>query len=215
MDAVRNAGGLPVILPIGESNPKEIVEIIDGLIFSGGGDIDPTWFGGTAHSTNYNIDKIRDRFELALMNAILESKLPTLCVCRGTQILNIVLGGNLISHIPEVYGEKVLHRTAERKPLDHSIKLRPKSRLSKILQKTVLEVKSWHHQALDTLGKGLNSVAWADDGVIEAVELKNNETLVAVQWHPELNAAEDPSNNLLFVALVNSALNKKITESKT
>lgn len=205
MDAVRNAGGVPIILPVGGADLRELIHFIDGIIFSGGGDIDPNWYGGDSHSTNYNIDPERDRFELALMNIVLKSKLPTLCICRGTQILNIVLGGNLIPHIPDVFGETVFHRTPDRKPVDHMIKIRPKSFLAIIMNKKVRNVKSWHHQSLDKLGKGLNAVAWSDDGVVEAVELKKNELLLAVQWHPELNAAENPLENHLFLDLVKKA----------
>ncbi len=205
MDAVRNAGGVPIILPVGETDTKELIRVIDGIIFSGGGDIDPNWYGGVSHPTNYNIDPERDRFELALMNIVLESKLPTLCICRGTQILNIVLGGNLIPHLPDVYGEKVAHRTRDKKPVNHFVKIQPRSLLAILMNKTVKNVKSRHHQSLDVLGKGLNPVAWSDDGVVEAVELKQNKLLLAVQWHPELNSAENPSENHLFLDLVKKA----------
>ncbi|HWQ15484.1 MAG TPA: gamma-glutamyl-gamma-aminobutyrate hydrolase family protein, partial [Roseiflexaceae bacterium] len=159
-------------------------------------------YQGAEHDTLYGLDPARDSTELRLTRLILERRFPTLAVCRGMQLINIVLGGSLHVHLPEVYGEAIAHRAPPREPIPHSIEIAADSRLARQLGATRTEIVSWHHQAIDRLGAGLRAVAWADDGVIEAVELDGFERLIAVQWHPELSAECDPRQQALFDALV-------------
>lgn len=202
VDAVRRAGGLPLLLAPGEEGPEEILQHVDGLVFSGGGDLDPAHFAGDAdadpHPTQYGVDEERDRFELALMRAALEHATPTLAICRGLQLLNVVRGGDLHVHLPDVVGEDVLHRMPERRPATHPVRLAPECRLSAIYRATAIQTVSWHHQAVNRLGRGLVPVGWAEDGTVEAVEVQGCPWLLAVQWHPEMNEAE----GALFEALV-------------
>ena len=204
VDVVRLAGGVPLVLPAVEGEIPELLDVIDALILPGGGDVDPAHYGGVRHDANYGISSERDGFELALARAALARRdLPILCVCRGMQLLNVALGGDLVSHIPDRYGEKIAHRHPELKPVVHAVRIDPASRLGKILGATELTVHSVHHQAVGRLGTGLRAVAWSDDGVIEAIESANHRFLMAVQWHPELGALGDERQRRLFEALVN------------
>jgi putative glutamine amidotransferase len=203
VDVVRLAGGVPVVLPAVEGDIPEALEVIDALILPGGGDVDPAHYGGVRHDANYGISPERDGFELALARAALaRPDLPILCICRGMQLLNVALGGDLVSHIPDDYGDRVAHRHPELKPVVHPVRIEPNSRLGKILGATELTVHSVHHQAVGRLGKGLRAVAWSPDGVIEAIESENHRFLIAVQWHPELGALGDERQRRLFEAIV-------------
>ncbi|HEV8647354.1 MAG TPA: gamma-glutamyl-gamma-aminobutyrate hydrolase family protein, partial [Burkholderiales bacterium] len=117
LDAVRRAGGVPVLIAPGEPRWEAILDVVDALILSGGGDIDPSRYNGKRHETNYAIDQERDALELELGRCVIASGMPTLGICRGAQILNVVQGGKLIEHIPDEFGEKVLHRAPPREPV--------------------------------------------------------------------------------------------------
>jgi putative glutamine amidotransferase len=206
VDAVRRAGGVPLVLPAVEGEIPEALEAIDALILSGGGDVDPSHYGGVPHRANYGISLERDGFEIALAGAALaRPELPLLCICRGMQVLNVALGGDLVPHIPDHYGEEVLHRHPERRPVEHPVHLEPASRMASILGTTELAVRSWHHQAVGRLGRGLRAVAWAADGVVEGVEADHHPFTIAVQWHPEVGAVSDARHLRLFEALVEAA----------
>lgn len=202
VDAVRSVGGAPVILPPGDPEPARLLDSLDALILSGGGDVDASAYGGTPHETTYNLSTERDGFELDLARAALErKKLPVLCICRGMQVLNVVRGGTLHGHIPDKFGEKVAHRLPPRRPTRHGVRVDATSRLAEILGATETEVCSWHHQAIDRVGKGLEAVAWSEDGVIEAVEYRGHPWCIGIQWHPEMQAGEAPHRRL-FEALL-------------
>ncbi len=205
VDAVRRAGGCAVLLPPGEPQLDVVLGKLDGLIIAGGGDIDPQCYGGVHHPSVYMLDRERDDMELALARRVLDSQLPTLCICRGTQILNVVLGGTLHVHLPDVVGETILHRAPPREPTPHPVEVDDSSRLAKLMGQTACEPMSWHHQAIDQLGTGLQVVARAADEVIEAVEYPNHPWLIGVQWHPELSAADDVAQQRLFDELVGAA----------
>jgi len=205
LDAVRRAGGVPVLIAPGESRWEAILEVIDALILTGGGDIDPGRYNGKRHETNYAIDQERDALELELARRIIASGMPTLGICRGAQILNVAQGGQLIEHIPDEVGEAVLHRAPPREPIPHSVRLKPQSRLGRLLGREEFDVASWHHQALRGAAAGFDAVAYAPDGTIEAIEMPSHPWLIAVQWHPELSAASDPLQQKLFDALVEEA----------
>jgi putative glutamine amidotransferase len=202
VDSLRRAGGLAVLVTPGEGEPDELLARLDGLVLSGGGDLDPASYGGDVHSHTYAVCAERDAFELALLRGALERGTPTLAICRGMQILNVALGGGLHGHLPDVVGETVVHRSSQTEAAAHPVRLAPRSRLAeRIGAGELASVPSWHHQALDRLGAGLEPVAWAPDDVVEAVELRGEPQLVAVQWHPEL-AGPTPAGGGLFEALV-------------
>ena len=202
LDAVRRAGGVPVMIAPGESRLEAILGMLDALILSGGGDIDPSRYDGRRHETNYAIDQERDAHELELGRRVIASGMPTLGICRGAQILNVAQGGKLIEHIPDEVGEKVLHRAPPREPVTHNVKLKAGSRMAAIFERDEFDVTSWHHQALRGAAPGFEAVAHAPDGTIEAIEMVSHRWLIAVQWHPELSAAADPLQQKLFDAIV-------------
>ena len=205
IDAVRRAGGVPLLIAPGEPRVEAILDVIDALVLSGGGDIDPSRYDGKRHETNYSIDQERDTLELELARRVIDSSIPTLGICRGAQILNVVQGGKLIEHIPDEVGVKVLHRAPPREPVTHGIKLKTGSRLARILGRDQFDATSWHHQALRGAAAGFDAVAHAPDGTIEAIEMPSHPWMIAVQWHPELSAASDPLQQKLFDALVEAA----------
>jgi putative glutamine amidotransferase len=203
VDVIAALGGVPLMLPPVAGEVPEALEVIDALVLSGGGDVDPEHYGGQPHAANYGICSERDRFELALARAALARRpIPVLCVCRGMQVMNVALGGTLVPHIPDHYGDDVLHRDPGHKPCAHPVRVEPSSRVAAIMGATDVEVRSWHHQAVDRLGQGLRAVAWSPDGVVEAVELEEHPFVVAVQWHPEIDALVDLRQRRLFEALL-------------
>lgn len=207
--AVVRAGGAPVLLPpVGASAIASWLQALDGVVLIGGGDIDPQRFAGGGHPSIYNLSPERDDTETALARALLEHKLPTLAICRGLQILNTVRGGTLHLHLPDVVGEAVEHRVPPRDPTLHSVRVAADSCLAGLLGSTTVSSKSWHHQAIDRAGQGIRPVAWADDGVIEAIEIDDAPQVIAVQWHPELSAADDSRQQALFDALIRMSSNK-------
>jgi putative glutamine amidotransferase len=202
VDAVRVAGGVPIVLPPVEGEMAGL-EVVAGLILPGGGDVDPSHYGGDPHDANYGISQERDRFELALARAaIARRSMPLLCVCRGMQLLNVALGGDLIAHIPDQFGTSVVHRAPQLRAVPHDVRVDPESRLGRVLGETEFAVQSVHHQAVGRLGDGLRAVAWAEDGVVEAVESDRHAFLIGVQWHPELDALSNPRPMRLFEELV-------------
>jgi len=205
VEAVRRGGGLPLLIAPGDEHVDAYLALLDGLILTGGGDIDPAHYGGSTHETIYHVDADRDAMELQLARAVVERGLPTFGVCRGAQVINVALGGTLIEHLPLEVGETVLHRAPPRQPTPHAVQLLPGSRLAAILGSEEVHPLSWHHQAIRRLAAGLDVVARAPDGTIEAVEMRAHPWLVAVQWHPELSAHEDPAQQRLFDALITAA----------
>jgi putative glutamine amidotransferase len=198
---VAAAGGLPVLLPP-EAGIGAVVSRLDGLILSGGGDVDPASYGADPHPQTGGVRPARDTAERALFAAAVDRGLPILGICRGLQVINTYLGGTLHQHLPEVTGHQD-HSPARGQYGMHAVRVDPASRLAAVLGRTALEGEpSAHHQAIDRLGKGLTAVAWAPDGIIEAVDIDapGCPFALAVQWHPE--AGSDPS---LFRALVAAA----------
>jgi putative glutamine amidotransferase len=214
-DAVARAGGLPVLLPpvpaIGD-----VLDRLDGLILSGGGDIDPARYGAVREAATDPGNAARDEAEFALCAGALARGLPLLAICRGLQVLNVVLGGTLYQHLPDVVGSDA-HSPVVSGYGTHEVRVAPGSRLAAVLGctalgRTELAVPTHHHQAADKLGTGLIATAWTDDGIIEAAEPEaGNEAspfLLAVQWHPE--AGDDPS---LFDGLVAAASRPRVAAS--
>jgi putative glutamine amidotransferase len=206
VQAVIRAGGLPVLLPAAAvDSVSPWLAQVQGLVLIGGGDIDPARYGAGPHDTIYNLDVDRDACEFALARQALDRCLPLLAICRGMQVINVVRGGSLHRHLPEVYGEQVAHRRPPRETVRHLVEVADGARIAEAMGGRRVEIVSWHHQAVDRLGTGLRPVAWAADGVIEALELDGHPNLLAVQWHPELSAAEDPAQQGLFDRLVTLA----------
>ncbi len=209
VDALRLVGALAVLLPPGEEQPEDLLERLDGVVFGGGGDLDPELFEGERHPANYSICRERDAFELALMRAVLEREVPTLAICRGLQVLNVARGGSLLAHLPDARGDQVLHRTEDRHHTYHHVRLEPDSHLARVYAREELQVASWHHQAVERLGDGLRATAWAEDGTVEALDYRGVDWLFAVQWHPELQLEEDSLQRYLFRAFVERAAARK------
>lgn len=205
VDAVRRAGGTPVGLPPGDPDPAHYLDLVDGVVLAGGGDIDPEAYGGTPHESIYSVCAERDAFELELIRAILgRDDRPVLCICRGMQVLNVACGGDLHVHIPDTVENAIAHRRPERKPVAHLANVAEESRLAGILGATRIDVQSWHHQSIREIGRDLRAVAWTEDDVVEAVEHLTHPWCFAVQWHPELQT-DDPVQQRLFVSLVAEA----------
>jgi putative glutamine amidotransferase len=210
VDVVRRAGGVPVLLPPGESDWDAILDTVDAVVVIGGGDIDPENYGGnSSHPRLIRIDVERDASELALVELLLrESSLPTLCICRGMQVANVALGGTLHEHVPDVVKDDI-HRAADKGWTVQPLQAHPDSRVAAIVETTDVATYSGHHQAVKELGDGLQVTATAEDGIIEAVEMPAHPWFVCVQWHPEVSAAEDPTQQRIFEALVQAAVENK------
>lgn len=205
VDAIRRAGATAVLLPPGEALIDQWLEVVDGIILAGGGDIDPDRYGGQRHTSIYSIDRERDGSEIALARRVVESRRPALGICRGAQILNVALGGTLHEHLPDSYGDDVAHRLPPRQPTSHRVCLVPDSGLARIVGEVEFESASWHHQAVRDVAPALRVAAQAPDGVVEAVEMPDHPWLYAVQWHPEITAAQDEIQQRLFSSLVEAA----------
>jgi putative glutamine amidotransferase len=210
--AVRRAGALPWLIPPGEPRLPELLGHLDGLVLSGGGDVDPELYGGVSdHPALYGIHRERDATELALARAALELALPTLGICRGCQLINVAFGGSLIEHLPDEVGPdkvgpELAHRgTGPGTSSLHEVELVRGSRLLTIIGREHPSASSSHHQAIRRLAPGLEVVARAPDGTIEAVERRDHPFYLAVQWHPEETAARDPGQQRLFDALAAAA----------
>jgi putative glutamine amidotransferase len=182
--AVQRAGGLALILPpddVVAESPDELLDMIDGLILAGGSDVDPASYGARPHPETGGTWPERDRFELALGTRALERDMPVLGICRGMQMLNVVQGGTLVQHLPGL----ALHRHTPGVFKDHRVRLEPGSLVARVVGAELTEVKSAHHQGLDELGEGVLASGYADDGVVEAIELPDRSFAVGVLWHPE------------------------------
>jgi putative glutamine amidotransferase len=195
---VEAAGGRAVIVPPSEEGIDEMLDALDGVLFSGGSDIDPSEYGHDAHPETSGTRPERDRGELALLRAALERDMPVLAVCRGSQVLNVARGGDLVQHLPEVVGDEK-HKHTPGVFADHEVEVEAGTRLGSLLGERT-PVKSHHHQGFGRVGDGLVEAAWAEDGTLEAVEDPSKRFALGVLWHPE--EGEDAA---LFRALVDEA----------
>jgi putative glutamine amidotransferase len=197
--SVNRAGAMALILPPDDvlaESPDEVLDMLDGLILAGGSDIDPSAYGAQPHPETGTTWPERDRFELGLGTRALERDMPVLGVCRGMEMLNVIQGGTLTQHLDDLS----LHRHTPGVFSDHGVRLEPGSLAARVVGGERTEVKSAHHQALDQLGEGVVATGWADDGLIEAIELPDRTFAVGVLWHPE----EDERSRVVG-ALVNEA----------
>ena len=207
VDAVERAGGRALLVPPSEDGVEETLAVLDGIVFSGGADVDPSRYGAEAHPETDTPQTRRDAGELALLQAALERDLPTLAICRGFQLLNIARGGDLVQHLPETVGNDD-HKQTPGEFAVHPVEIKEGSRLGSIVGGRS-DVTSHHHQAPGRVGEGLVETAWAADGTLEAFEDPDKRFAVGVQWHPE--AGEDQK---LFDALVEEARAYRSTRTK-
>ena len=208
VDAVTQAGGTPVLIPsaLGEQDRAGLLARLDGILFSGGGDIAVRHFGGQPHAKVDLVEEGRDALELDLLRAAIATGKPWLGICRGCQVANVALGGTLYTHIPDQFSRRPKHNhtDAQRRLLAHTVRIVPGTRLHSILGETELQVNSLHHQGLRDLAPGLTAGAHAADGLVEAVELADHPFALAVQWHPEW-LTDQPAIRRLFAAFTKAA----------
>ncbi len=207
LDAVKNAGATPLIVPP-DTPPQEaamLLERADGVLLSGGGDMDPAHYGGQPHPKVYEVTPQRDALELTLARLAVERRVPLLGICRGIQVLNVALGGTLYEDLEDQMPNALSHRRdprTERTLLAHEVTVAAESRLAAILGDTHLPVNSLHHQGIRDLAPGLRATAHAPDGLIEGVEAPEHPFALAVQWHPEWLYDTDARMAALFRAFV-------------
>jgi putative glutamine amidotransferase len=224
LDALRAAGGSPKLFSTfepgpGQTLPRDIeccmgLEADDdspmagavGLVLPGGGDIDPDWYGRPRHPRTRNVNTRRDRFERTLLNEALRSDLPVLAICHGMQLLNVCLGGTLHQHLADD-PERVNHDCGiPRAEGIHDLTVKDDSVLANVFGATEVAVNSHHHQGLDDVAGSLEQVAWAEDGVLEAVVSRAHSWVVGVQWHPEAMASTSREQRRLFEAFVEACV---------
>ena len=207
LEALRRAGARAAIVPPGEpGEPQELLEPFDGLMLVGGGDVDPSRYGREADQELYGVEPDRDDLEISLLRAAARASLPTLCICRGMQVMNVAFGGTLHRHLPDVpalleHGVPVAGTQTV-----HDVAVEPGTRLRATTAEATLACSSHHHQGVDGLGDGLVVSGRSPDGLIEAVELdapmdEHAPWMVGVQWHPEDTAVDDRAQQSLFDAL--------------
>jgi putative glutamine amidotransferase len=190
LSSVEQAGGRARVLEVSDS-PRKVLDEIDGLLLTGGGDIDPVLYGEARHPTVEDAEPGRDEFEIDLARRAMAADVPLLAICRGAQVLNVAAGGTLVQDIPSAVESTLSHSIVEPKSAEaHAVHVAPGSRLEQALGATVdgshsCRVNSRHHQSVGRVGPGLVSSATAPDGVIEAIEKQGSEFCVGVQWHPE------------------------------
>lgn len=212
--AIVAAGGIPVILSAHPETIDDMLDYLDGIIFSGGGDVDPRYWNEERHPEANGFDEQRDEFELQAIRKVVERDMPMLGICRGIQSVNVALGGTIIQDIPDQVAGSGQHRQhrdgMDRDARSHDITIEVGDNpLYKIHGKTVMTANSFHHQAIATPAPGLKVIALAADGIIEAVYHPGMTFGLAVQWHPEMLAAEYPDQAAIFSALVEAAKAKR------
>jgi putative glutamine amidotransferase len=206
MRAVADAGGVPVVLaPLGGAALGALLDRLSGICLSGGPDLHPSAYRQAPHPGLGPTEPDVDAFEIALARGAERRGLPVLGICRGAQVMNVARGGNLHQHLPDVVGTRVTHRQPEPDhQATHAVEVSPGSLLAQILGAPAVAVNSFHHQAVDRLGRGLRAVAFAADGTVEAVEAPGAAFALGVQWHAE-GMTGRPDQAALFAALVAAA----------
>jgi putative glutamine amidotransferase len=211
--SISNAGGLPVLIPLdlSQDDLDGLLPRLDGILFTGGYDVDPRRYGNQPHPKAKGIDSDRDRVEIHLVQAAIEEGKPFLGICRGLQLINITLGGTLYEDINEQLPDALQHdnhRGHSRAYLAHNVKVEPGSCLKQILSDIDVQVNSLHHQGANRLAQELHATAFAPDGLIEAFELPGHPFGLAVQWHPE-ELQEHAAMRRLFQAFIQSCPGSK------
>jgi putative glutamine amidotransferase len=205
-EAVERSGGTPILLPNTKkvSNVRPFLNLLDGLLISGGNDVDPVFYGEKRKAQNLNITPERDIFELSLVRKAKDKGIPLMAICRGMQLLNVAFGGSLYQDFSaeKSFRDHTLEGSTIYKK-KHAILIQKGSKLFDIIRKKRIMVNTSHHQMVKKVGKGLVATAWSEDGVIEAVETKEDGFFLGVQWHPEL--MKDKNSKLLFDSFIQSA----------
>jgi len=209
VQAVIRAGGAALLIPLVLSDEavEGLLTHLDGMLFTGGGDIHPSFYTSQEHPQVNEVDPQRDRLEISLARQVVDSGMPFLGICRGMQILNVALGGSLYEDLTDQYPGALRHQYSPDWPRDylaHPVQLQPGSRLVRILATQQIQVNSLHHQGLRQISSRLQVTAHAPDGVVEAVELPEHPFGLAVQWHPEC-LPEDAAMQALFTHFVAAA----------
>ena len=209
IQAVKSAGGLPIVLPLVKSKTiiQEYVTLCDGFLFCGGGDITPLLFG---QEPDYGIgatDITLDLFQIRMIKEVLSKEKPVLAICRGMQVLNVACGGTIYQDLNQVDFETINHMqtSLSRKDISHKVFFKPKTRLHRLLGDFAY-TNSFHHQAVDRLGSGLIATGSTGDDIIEAIEMPSHPFAVGVQWHPESMYETTPNMKQLFHALIHHAI---------
>jgi putative glutamine amidotransferase len=210
VEAIVAAGGIPLLIPLGlgDNDLAALVEHLDGLILTGGGDVAPERYGGQRHPAVKDVDNERDRIEFTLVKQIMGRRKPVLAICRGCQLFNVALGGTLWEDIASQKSGALSHDLNNIQPrnhLGHTVNIEAGSALARYLGTTTTWVNTLHHQGIRELGPGLRITAVAPDGLIEGVEIPDHPYAIGVQWHPEWLVASDPAMLSLFKGLVQVA----------
>ena len=213
LEAVKRSGGEAVELDYRRDDPARVVESADGLMLTGGGDVNPALYGEAPHPTFQPSEDGRDEYEIALVRTALEHSVPLFAICRGMQVLNVALGGTLIQDIPSMVNGAANHSIAEpRYHLAHEVWVAKGSRLATLMAEKldgdICQVNSRHHQAVKAVAPGWDVTGTAPDGVIEAIEQPGDVFRMAVQWHPE-NFWRTGEFRPLFEAFVDAARQRK------
>ncbi len=204
--AVAQGGGIPVLIPaiLEDEDRMELYSRLQGVLFSGGGDISLKYFKGDEHPKIADVDDYRDVTELTLLKRSANDGKPFLAICRGVQVMNVALGGTLYTHIPDQFDTSIEHSQDEFTTIAHPVNIDEDSRMAEIFGETLLQVNSLHHQALKDVASSLKVVGHAPDGVIEAVELLGHPYGMGVQWHPEW-LTDQPVMRRLFKSFVDAS----------
>ena len=210
--AIVESGGIPIVLPFSrdEETIRQTVDICDGILLSGGGDIDPKFYGEEVLNETVQFGKCRDEFEFGLFAIARKKGVPIMGICRGMQVINVALGGSLYQDLPSQYESDISHAqsTPKTEP-SHSVRVVPSTPLYKLSGCDVMTANSFHHQAVKRLGEGLVPMAYAEDGIIEGMFCNVGSYVMAYQWHPERLSAIDEKNRLLFDDLIAAARGMK------
>lgn len=211
VQAVESAGGIPLVIPILENtadNIDSLLSRLDGVLFSGGGDIELQRFNGKPHSRIYGVSPERDSLEFTLMEKVIEADLPMLAICRGIQVLNVAFGGNLYTHIEDQLTGSLKHDWFPGYPRDkiaHTVSIKGGSLLDDIFDTDRIEVNSLHHQGISRVGEGLKPTVFASDGLVEGLEVQGARFAVGVQWHPECLPSH-PETQKLFRSFIEACV---------
>lgn len=203
--AVAQSGGIPMLIPaiLDEADYLDLYSRLQGIVFSGGGDISMKYFPGEEHDKIDDVDEYRDAAEFSLLKQSASDGKPFLAICRGVQVMNVALGGTLYTHIPDQFNTTLEHSQDEFTTLAHPVNIDETSRMAEIFGETLLQVNSLHHQGLKDVASSLKVVGQAPDGLIEAVELPDHPYAMGVQWHPEW-LTDQPVMRRLFTSFVDA-----------
>jgi gamma-glutamyl-gamma-aminobutyrate hydrolase PuuD len=212
VEAIAAAGGIPILIPhdIAEPDLEQLFDQIDGLLLPGGGDVDPSYYNGSQwHGELRDVDRRRDELELFMARKAVVQRKPLLAICRGHQVLNVALGGSLWqdlqSQVPEMIEHDFKSHGLPRHHTPHTVEVETGTRLARCLGEGSIAVNSLHHQGISELALDLEVAARSDDGLIEAVEVRDHPFAIGVQWHPENLVHHDPAMLSLFRSFIEAA----------